>query len=73
MFPYARMLIFYNQLNQTTLFLPFSGQKNGSAGKKPLEPGTVDILKNKLKEEYEFYHFVRQNFHKKFSEILAQK
>ena len=40
-----------------------AGRKNVTKGKRPLNQTTIDILKAKLTEEYEFYYFVKQHFH----------
>ena len=48
-----------------------SGTKNRSKGKKPLHALTKEILKTKLKEEQEFYDFVRQTFHERSAKILG--
>ena len=47
----------------------FSEVRHVTPGKKPLEPSTIRILKDKLKEEYDFYYFVRQRFHSTLSAL----
>ena len=55
------------------LLLDLFRNKGSSKCRLPLQQRTVELLKGRLKEEYEFYNFVKQLFYKKAEKAAEVK